>query len=67
MSTLLDRIAALRTLPEMREHITAIIRNFPVSEWRDVAEELIDRAERRGAITPDMARELAAEFVHANA
>lgn len=67
MGDLFSNMPVLRTLSEMESHIRAIIRNFPVAEWPDVAEELIDRAERRGAIDADTARALEAQFVRSDA
>ena len=63
MGDLFSNMPVTRTLSEMESHVRAIIRNFPVADWADVAEELIDRAERRGAITVETARALEAVFL----
>jgi hypothetical protein len=63
MGDLFSNMPVLRTQSEMELHIQAMIRSFPVSDWSDMAAELIDRAERRGAIDSDTARALEAQFV----
>jgi hypothetical protein len=63
MGDLFSNMPVRRTLSEMEDHIRAMTRTFPVADWPDVAEELIDRAERRGAIDSDTARALEAQFV----
>lgn len=63
MGDLFSNMPVLRTQSEMETHIREIIRHFPVRDWSDMAEELIDRAERRGAIDSDTARELESLFV----
>lgn len=64
MGDLFSNMPVLRTQSEMEEHLRAVLRCFPAKDWSDMAEEMIDRAERRGAITADVARALEAVFVH---
>jgi hypothetical protein len=63
MRTLFDTVAPRRTVGEMVTHIEAMTAPFPECERADIVEELIDRAERRGAIDSDTARELESLFV----
>lgn len=65
MGDLFSNMPVIRSAAEMAQHISDVIRHFPADQRRDVAEELIDRAERRGAVTPDVARALAAVFLPA--
>lgn len=62
MADLFQTLAARRTLSEMTAHIRDTIRHFPPDIRPDIATELIDRAARRGAITPTEAITLAAQF-----
>jgi hypothetical protein len=63
MADLFSNMPVLRSAAEMAQHICDVIRHFPPADRPDMAEELIDRAERRGAITTDTARALQAVFL----
>ncbi|WP_408902515.1 hypothetical protein [Methylobacterium radiotolerans] len=64
MGDLFSNMPVLRSAAEMAQHICDVIRNFDdPDDKRTTAEELIDRAERRGAISAETARALEAVFL----
>jgi hypothetical protein len=65
MRTLFDTVAPRRTVGEMVTHIEAMTAPFPECDRADIVEELIDRAERRGAIDPTTAESLRAIYAEA--
>ncbi len=62
MRTQSDRLAPLRSSAEMAQHLYEVTRHFPLPDRQEIAEELIDRAHRRGAIDDTTAATLHQTF-----